>query len=89
MATDKIELLATMLTLSDGRYPRPRAEYILQQLESVGWVLAPLEASEGMSNRGEYICSEHLNDNAPIGQAMYRTPARAVYNEMVKLQKLF
>lgn len=41
--------------------------------------VVPKEPSKAQLDQGEYVNSEWLNDNAPIGQAMYRAPAEAVY----------
>lgn len=38
-----------------------------------------------MLDKGEYVLSEWLNDNAPIGQARYREPAKAAFKEMYAL----
>lgn len=47
-------------------------------------VIAPREPTEKMSDKGEFVNSEWLNDNAPLGQASYRSPAKAVYKSMVQ-----
>lgn len=41
------------------------------------------EPTPEMVNEGEFINSEWLNDNAPIGQRMYREPAKAVFLGML------
>lgn len=48
-----------------------------------GWKLVPAEPTEAMLDKGAYTNSEWLNDNAPIGQSMYREPAKAVYKAMI------
>ena len=41
------------------------------------------EPTEEMLDKGEYVNSEWLNDNAPIDQRMYREPAKAVWLAML------
>lgn len=41
------------------------------------------EPTEPMLDKGEYVNSEYLNDNAPLGQRRYRSPARAVWQAMI------
>jgi len=62
--------------------------YLEQQRAKVdqvpdGWVLVPVEPTDAMSDKGEYVNSEWLNDNAPIGQNRYKRPAQAVYKAMI------
>ena len=47
-------------------------------------VIVPREPTDKMSDKGEFVNSEWLNDNAPLGQASYRTPAKVVYKSMIQ-----
>jgi hypothetical protein len=51
-------------------------------------VKAVLEAArdgltDKMLDQGQHVNSEWLNDSAPIGEAMYRAPAKAVFTAMI------
>ena len=48
------------------------------------YCVVPREPTGSMEITGEFVNSEWLNDNAPIGQAMYKHPAIAVYKAMIK-----
>jgi hypothetical protein len=48
-----------------------------------GWKLVPIEPTAAMIERGGYVNSEWLNDNAPIGQNRYATPMKAAYQAML------
>jgi hypothetical protein len=48
-----------------------------------GYALVPITPTPAMIEKGEYVNSEWLNDNAPIGQRRYRDPAIAVYKAML------
>ncbi|HDR9163634.1 TPA: hypothetical protein QDB28_004038 [Burkholderia vietnamiensis] len=49
-----------------------------------GCLIVPIEPTKAGLDRGEHVASEHLNDNAPIGQARYRAPAQAIYQAMIE-----
>lgn len=49
-----------------------------------GWKLVPVEPTEAMADVGQHTNSEWLNDDAPLGERMYRAPAEAVYKAMVQ-----
>ena len=44
-----------------------------------------IEMTEEMIALGAHVLSEWLNDNAPIGEAMYRVPAKEVFQEMLRI----
>ena len=48
-----------------------------------GWRMVPIDANDEQLNRGQHVASEWLNDNAPIGSARYRGPARSIYRAMI------
>ena len=49
-----------------------------------GKILVPVEPTEEMIARGAHVNSEWLNDNAPLGERMYRDPAKSVYKAMLQ-----
>ena len=59
---------------------------LLTAARAEGWALChpEEEISEGMALVGQHTCSEWLNDNAPIGEAMYRSPALATFKDMLR-----
>ena len=61
-------------------------ETFLTAARAEGWVLCHQdeEISEGMALVGQHTCSEWLNDHAPIGEAMYRSPALATFKDMLR-----
>ncbi len=76
------ELVERVIAASHGRQPDGdiRAAWrdaIIDVLDAIR------EPSEEMLDAGEHINSELLNNNAPIGQAIYREPAKAVFREMI------
>lgn len=48
-----------------------------------GFVLVPKEPTEAMIQRGTKANSECLNENAPLGERLFRHPALQVYQAMV------
>ena len=50
-----------------------------------GFVLVPKEPTEAMIQRGTKANSECLNENAPLGERLFRHPALQVYQAMVNL----
>ena len=48
-----------------------------------GFVLVPKEPTEEMINAGGKANSECLNENAPLGERLYRHPALKVYKDMI------
>ena len=50
-------------------------------------VLVPKIPTDAMLDKGEFVNSEWLNDNAPLGQSSYRDPAKAVYKTMIQLYR--
>ena len=48
-----------------------------------GFVLVPREPTEEMIQRGTKANSEYLNENAPLGERLFRHPALQVYQAMV------
>ena len=50
-----------------------------------GFVLVPKEPTEAMIQRGTKANSECLNENAPLGERLFRHPALQVYQAMVCL----
>ncbi len=52
-----------------------------------GFVVRPKEPSEEMIQRGTKANSECLNENAPLGERLYRHPAIEVYKAMISEQE--
>ena len=48
-----------------------------------GFILVPEEPTEAMIQRGTKANSECLNENAPLGERLFRHPALQVYQAMV------
>ncbi len=48
-----------------------------------GFILVPKEPTEAMIQRGTKANSECLNENAPLGERLFRHPALQVYQAMV------
>lgn len=48
-----------------------------------GFVLVPKEPTEAMIQRGTKANSECLNENAPLGERLFRHPTLQVYQAMV------
>jgi len=57
---------------------------LMKKVEAGEVAVVPCEATEEMADKGEHVNSEWLNDMAPIGQARYRDPAKAVYKAAIK-----
>ncbi len=53
------------------------------QVVPEGFVLVPKEPTEAMIQRGTKANSECLNENAPLGERLFRHPALQVYQAMV------
>jgi len=53
------------------------------QAVPAGFVLVPKEPTEAMIQRGTKANSECLNENAPLGERLFRHPALQVYQAMV------
>jgi hypothetical protein len=66
------------ITVADPKY---RDEYV-NQIKAVLEALRD-EMSDKMFDAGQHANSEWLNDNAPIGEAVYRAPAKAVFTAMI------
>jgi len=47
------------------------------------FALVPIEATKEMIDTGQHVNSEWLNDSAPLGEGIYRDPAKAVYENML------
>ncbi|WP_338841000.1 hypothetical protein [Acinetobacter lwoffii] len=48
-----------------------------------GFILVPKEPTEAMIQRGTKANSECLNENAPLGERLFRHPTLQVYQAMV------
>lgn len=59
----------------------------VEKLGSGDFVLVPKEPSEFMVNAGGKANSECLNENAPLGERLYRHPALKVYKAMIEAQE--
>jgi hypothetical protein len=61
-----------------------RAQHeVAPAVEPKGWKLVPLEPTSEMLDKGQHTNSEWLNDNAPLGEGLYRNPAASVYRAML------
>lgn len=68
--------------------PKTRAAWDAWQAAKVqavpeGFILVPKEPTEAMIQRGTKANSECLNENAPLGERLFRHPALQVYQAMV------
>lgn len=70
--------LITSLLFSWSAWKEAKAQAVPE-----GFVLVPKEPTEAMIQRGTKANSECLNENAPLGERLFRHPALQVYQAMV------
>lgn len=70
--------LITALLFSWSAWKEAKAQAVPE-----GFVLVPKEPTEAMIQRGTKANSECLNENAPLGERLFRHPALQVYQAMV------
>ena len=70
--------LITSLLFSWSAWKEAKAQAVPE-----GFILVPKEPTEAMIQRGTKANSECLNENAPLGERLFRHPALQVYQAMV------
>lgn len=70
--------LITALLFSWSAWKEAKAQVVPE-----GFILVPKEPTEAMIQRGTKANSECLNENAPLGERLFRHPALQVYQAMV------
>lgn len=81
--TDDEDQKVAYETLNTGWVMWLRARRAKAQAVPEGFVLVPKEPTEAMIQRGTKANSECLNENAPLGERLFRHPALQVYQAMV------
>lgn len=81
--TDDEDRKVAYETLNTGWVMWLRARRAKAQAVPEGFVLVPKEPTEAMIQRGTKANSECLNENAPLGERLFRHPALQVYQAMV------
>lgn len=66
-----------------SEFTEDQANAVIEALKLEGFVLVPRVPTEEMIQIGAKANSECLNDNAPLGERLYRHPAIQVYAAMV------
>ena len=82
---NKIEQMKTQVDTLDEMLLNQGEVLVQAKLQVVpeGFVLVPKEPTEAMIQRGTKANSECLNENAPLGERLFRHPALQVYQAMV------
>ncbi|WP_257230356.1 hypothetical protein [Acinetobacter sp. YH01008] len=70
--------LITSLLFSWSAWKEAKAQAVPE-----GFILVPKEPTEAMIQRGTKANSECLNENAPLGERLFRHPTLQVYQAMV------
>ena len=70
--------LITSLLFSWSAWKEAKAQAVPE-----GFILVPKEPTEAVIQRGTKANSECLNENAPLGERLFRHPALQVYQAMV------
>lgn len=70
--------LITSLLFSWSAWKEAKAQVVPE-----GFILVPKEPTEAMIQRGTKANSECLNENAPLGERLFRHPTLQVYQAMV------
>ena len=70
--------LITALLFSWSAWKEAKAQAVPE-----GFILVPKEPTEAMIQRGTKANSECLNENAPLGERLFRHPTLQVYQAMV------
>ena len=70
--------LITSLLFSWSAWKEAKAQAVPE-----GFILVPKEPTEAMIQRGTKANSECLNENAPLGERLFRHPVLQVYQAMV------
>ena len=76
-------IITQTLQTSFSEFTEDQASAVIEALKLEGFVLVPRVPTEEMIQIGAKANSECLNDNAPLGERLYRYPAIQVYAAMV------
>lgn len=77
------EVVTQALQANFSEFTEDQAAAVIEAINANGFVLAPRVPTEEMIQIGAKANSECLNDNAPLGERLYRYPAIQVYAAMV------
>ena len=80
---EELEMLVAKAMKLGELYERKKWQAAKAQAVPEGFVLVPKEPTEAMIQRGTKANSECLNENAPLGERLFRHPALQVYQAMV------
>lgn len=80
---EELEMLVAKAMKLGELYERKKWQAAKAQVVPEGFILVPKEPTEAMIQRGTKANSECLNENAPLGERLFRHPALQVYQAMV------